>query len=106
MRHAAPLAVALGLAACGGVKIKPEPAIPPAIIEPIATEVGLVYRLHKDNPDKKFYPASELAVCPNMKRTNLEKILWALEEMKNEVRVSDEIRKKAKKSIDAMMSIG
>ena len=41
-----------------------------------------------------------------MKRTNLEKILWALEEMKNEVRVSDEIRKKAKKSIDAMMSIG
>ena len=71
----------------------------------IATEVGLVYRLHKDNPEKKFYPASELAVCPNMKRTNLEKILWALEEMKNEVRVSDEIRKKAKKSIDAMVSI-
>ena len=71
----------------------------------IATEVGLVYRLHKDNPEKKFYPASELAVCPNMKRTNVEKILWALEEMKTEVRVSDEIRKKAKKAIDAMVAI-
>ena len=43
----------------------------------IATEVGLVYRLQKDNPEKKFYPASELAVCPNMKRTTLEKVLWA-----------------------------
>ncbi len=71
----------------------------------IATEVGLVYRLHKDNPGKKFYPASELAVCPNMKRTNLEKVLWSLEEMKDEVRVSDEIRQKAKKAIDAMLRI-
>lgn len=71
----------------------------------IATEVGLVYRLQKDNPEKKFYPASELAVCPNMKRTTLEKVLWSLEEMKDEVRVPDEIRKKAKKSIDAMLAI-
>lgn len=71
----------------------------------IATEVGLVYRLQKDNPEKKFYPASELAVCPNMKRTTLEKVLWALEEMKDEVRVPDEIRKKAKKAIDAMLAI-
>ena len=71
----------------------------------IATEVGLVYRLHKDNPEKKFYPASELAVCPNMKRTNLEKILWSLEEMQTEVRVSEEIRKKAKKAIEAMVAI-
>lgn len=71
----------------------------------IATEVGLVYRLQKDNPGKKFYPASELAVCPNMKRTTLEKVLWSLEEMKDEVRVSDEIRRKAKKAIDAMLAI-
>ena len=71
----------------------------------IATEVGLIYRLQKDNPGKKFYPASELAVCPNMKRTNLEKVLWALEEMKDEVRVPDEIRAKAKKAIDAMLKI-
>lgn len=71
----------------------------------IGTEVGLVYRLQQDNPGKKFYPASELAVCPNMKRTNLEKVLWSLEEMKDEVRVPDEIRKAAKKTIDAMLSI-
>ena len=71
----------------------------------IATEIGLVYRLQKDNPGKKFYPASELAVCPNMKRTNLEKVLWSLEEMKDEIRVPDGIRLKAKKAIEAMLRI-
>lgn len=71
----------------------------------IATEVGLIYRLQKDNPGKKFYPASEHAVCPNMKRTTLEKVFWSLEEMKDEVRVPDEIRKKARKAIDAMLAI-
>jgi len=71
----------------------------------IGTEVGLVYRLQQDNPGKKFYPASELAVCPNMKRTNLEKVLWSLEEMKDEVMVPEGIRKKARKAIDAMLSI-
>lgn len=71
----------------------------------VGTEVGLIYRLKKDNPRKEFYPASEAAVCPNMKRTNLEKILWALEEVKEEVRVSDEIRSRAKKAIDRMLEI-
>jgi len=71
----------------------------------IGTEVGLIYRLKKDNPDKEFYPAAERAVCPNMKRTTQEKILWALEELKQEVRVSDDIRRRAKKAIDRMMEI-
>ncbi|OGX45123.1 MAG: quinolinate synthase [Omnitrophica WOR_2 bacterium RIFCSPLOWO2_12_FULL_51_8] len=71
----------------------------------VGTEVGLIYRLKKDNPGKEFYPASEAAVCPNMKRTTQEKILWALEELKEEVRVSDEIRGRAKKAIDRMLEI-
>lgn len=71
----------------------------------IGTEVGLIYRLKKDNPMKEFYPASERAVCPNMKRTTQEKILWALEELKEEVKVPDEIRIRAKKAIDRMIEI-
>ncbi len=71
----------------------------------VGTEVGLIYRLKKDNPTKEFYPASEKAVCPNMKRTTQEKILWALEELKEEVKVSDEIRLRAKKAIDRMLEI-
>lgn len=71
----------------------------------IGTEVGIIYRLKKDNPGKEFYPASEAAVCPNMKRTTQEKILWSLEELKEEVRVSDSVRKQAKKAIDMMLEI-
>ena len=71
----------------------------------VATEVGLIYRLKQDNPKKEFYPASERAVCPNMKRTTQEKILWALEELKEEVRVADDIRMRAKKAIDRMLEI-
>ena len=71
----------------------------------VGTEVGLIYRLKQDNPAKEFYPASERAVCPNMKRTTQEKILWALEELKEEVRVPDEIRIRARKAIDRMLQI-
>ena len=71
----------------------------------IGTEVGLIYRLKKDNANKEFYPASERAVCPNMKRTTQEKVLWALEELKEEVRVTDEIRRRAKRAIDRMLEI-
>lgn len=71
----------------------------------VGTETGLIYRLKKDNPGKEFYPASQNAVCPNMKRTTQEKILWALEELKTEVRVPDEIRRRAKKAIERMLEI-
>jgi len=69
----------------------------------IGTEVGMLYRLKKENPDKKFYPASELALCPNMKRISLEKVLWALEEMQYEVTLEPDIISGARKSIDAML---
>ena len=69
----------------------------------IGTELGIIYRLSKENPDKKFYAATQLAVCPNMKRITLEKVLWSLEELKEEVRVPDAIRQRAKKAIDRML---
>lgn len=71
----------------------------------IGTEIGIIYRLKKDNPSKKFYPASELAVCPNMKRTTLEKVITVLEELKNEVRVPKNIQEKAIKPIEKMLSL-
>lgn len=71
----------------------------------VGTEIGLLHRLRKENPGKKFYPASELAVCPSMKLTTLEKVLWSLEDMKEQVIVPEEIRIKAKKAIDRMLEI-
>lgn len=69
------------------------------------TEIGMLHRLKKENPGKTFYPATELAVCPNMKLTTLEKVAWALEEMTGEVRVPEEIARKARLSIDKMLSM-
>jgi quinolinate synthase len=69
----------------------------------IGTETGILHRLGKENPDKIFYPLCERAVCPNMKRTTLEKVLWSLEDMKDEVTVPLEIMTKARKSLDIML---
>ena len=72
----------------------------------VGTEIGIIHRLRKENPGKKFIPASEQAVCPNMKLITLEKILWSLEEMAPEIKVSEETRLKAKAAVDKMLEIG
>jgi len=69
----------------------------------IGTETGILHRLKKENPDKMFYPLCERAVCPNMKRTTLEKVLWSLEDIKDEVTVTGEIMIKARKSLEIML---
>ena len=72
----------------------------------VGTEIGILHRLRKENPNKRFLPASERAVCPNMKKINLEKILWSLEDLSPEVKVPEEIRFKAKIAVDRMLKIG
>jgi len=69
----------------------------------ICTEVGMLYRLKKENPEKEFIPGSPYAVCPNMKLTNLEKILWALEDLKFEIDVEKSIQSLALKAIERMV---
>ena len=71
----------------------------------IATETGLLYTLKKQNPAKKFYPATELAVCPNMKKTDIHKVLLSLQNMQHEVEVPEDVRVKAKKAIDRMLEV-
>jgi quinolinate synthase len=71
----------------------------------IGTEVGMIYRLKKDNPGKEFYPLSEKAVCQNMKKTNLEKVLRALRTLEPRVTVPEEIAAKARLSIERMLAV-
>jgi len=71
----------------------------------VGTEIGLIHRLKKENPGKRFIPASERAICPTMKLITLENILWALEEMAYEVKVPEEIRLKAKVAVDRMLEV-
>ena len=69
----------------------------------VGTEVGLIHRLRKENPGKRFIPVSEQAICPNMKLITLEKVLWSLEEMSPEVKVPEKIRLKAIAAVDRML---
>jgi len=71
----------------------------------IGTEIGLLYRLRKENPDKVFYPLREDMICPNMKKTTLKSIFRALRENTYIIRVSEEIRVQARKALDRMLAI-
>jgi len=69
----------------------------------VGTEVGIIYRLRKENPDKMFMAVSEQALCPSMKLITLENVLWSLEDMSPEVKVPEDIRLRAKAAVDKML---
>jgi quinolinate synthase len=71
----------------------------------IGTETGLLHRLRKENPNKKFYPLRRDMVCPNMKKTSLKSVLRALETMTPEIKVPEEIRIPAKRALDRMLEV-
>ncbi|MBI1811764.1 MAG: quinolinate synthase [Nitrospirae bacterium] len=69
------------------------------------TEIGLLYRLRKENPDKVFYPLRKDMICPNMKKTTLKSVLRALKENNYIIKVPDHIRIPAKRALDRMLAI-
>jgi quinolinate synthase len=71
----------------------------------IGTEIGIIHRMKKENPGKSFYPASDKATCPNMKRITLEKVLWSLEDLTYEITVPQDIMDKARLSIERMLQV-
>jgi len=71
----------------------------------IGTETGMLYRLEKENLNKRFYPLSRDAVCQNMKKTSLEKVLKALQTLEPRVVVPEEIAIRARRSIDRMLAV-
>lgn len=71
----------------------------------IGTEEGLVHRLKKENPEKTFYVISKALMCPNMKKTTLEKLAQTMELKRNVVVVPEDIRMRAKRALDRMLEI-
>ncbi|MBC8379564.1 MAG: quinolinate synthase NadA [Planctomycetes bacterium] len=71
----------------------------------IATENGILHTLRKQNPDKLFYPVTEKAICPNMKKISVEKVLWALQDMQYHITVPEPIAANAKRSLDRMIDV-
>ncbi len=71
----------------------------------IATESGIMYRLRKENPDKQFMHVSTDMICPNMKVTSIEDVYDALVEMKEVITVPEDIRERAKVTLERMLAI-
>lgn len=71
----------------------------------VGTETGLIHRLVRENPSKRFTPLRRDMVCPNMKKTRLETVEAALAEMKHVIKVPEETRLPAKRALDRMLAI-
>jgi quinolinate synthase len=72
----------------------------------VATENGIIHRLEKDVPGKRFETVSEHAICKYMKMITLEKLRDSLREWRHEVTVPQDVAEKARLAIDRMVAIG
>lgn len=72
----------------------------------VATEVGILHRLRRENPTKKFFPANRAAVCAYMKVTTLPIVMRALERMEHRITVAPDVAAKARRAIERMVAIG
>ncbi len=69
----------------------------------VGTEIGIIHRLEKENPRKTFVPASEAAVCPNMKLTSLESLRDSLDRMEHAIEIDGSVLERASKSVRRML---
>jgi quinolinate synthase len=72
----------------------------------VATEVGILHRLRRENPSKRFFPANERASCAYMKVTTLPKVKRALERLEHRITVPAPIADRARLAIERMIAIG
>jgi quinolinate synthase len=72
----------------------------------VATEVGILHRLRRENPKKRFFPANDLAVCAFMKVTTLPKVLNSIERLEHHITVDPETAARARRAIERMIAIG
>jgi quinolinate synthase len=72
----------------------------------IGTETGILHKMRRENPGKRFYAVNSLAICPHMKMNDLERLYTALRDLKPEVRVPEPIRTRAWAPIQRMLDLG
>ena len=71
----------------------------------ISTELGVLYQLKQNNPDKKFYAAGSVQICPNMKKVTLEKVRNCLRDGSGVVEVDEEKKEKSLKPLRRMLEL-
>ncbi len=69
----------------------------------IATEEGILHKLHKDNPDKVFFPLTPNLLCTDMKKTTLLDLRDALLYEQHEISLSYDVMSKARRCLDRML---
>ena len=72
----------------------------------VATEVGILHRLRRENPSKRFFAANERASCAYMKVTTLPKVRASLELLQHRITVDPDVAARARLAIERMVSIG
>ena len=71
----------------------------------VATESGLLHRLKKENPDKRFVPLAPEILCPDMKKITLEDLRDALKFNQHEITLPPEVMENAVKPIERMLAL-
>jgi quinolinate synthase len=72
----------------------------------VATEVGILHRLRRENPSKRFFAANDRASCAYMKVTTLPKVRAALIHGQHRITVPAEVADRARLAIERMVAIG
>jgi quinolinate synthase len=72
----------------------------------VATEVGILHRLRRENPGKRFHAANERASCAYMKVTTLPKVRESLLRTQHRIRVPPDVAQRARTAIERMIAIG
>jgi quinolinate synthase len=72
----------------------------------VATETGIIHRLNKEAPGKRFEAISEKAICRYMKMITLEKLRDSLRDWQYVVTVPDDTAAKARLAIERMVALG
>src|SRR6185503_19193284 len=72
----------------------------------VATEVGILHRLRRENPTKRFFAANERASCAYMKVTTLPKVLRSIEQLQYHITVPEDVAARARGAIERMVAIG
>jgi quinolinate synthase len=71
----------------------------------VGTEMGVLYSLKKNSPEKIFYLLSPGLICPNMKKTRLESVYTAFLEMRYAIELEQEIMRKARTTLERMLKV-
>lgn len=71
----------------------------------IGTELGVLFELKNQNPDKVFYSAGSAQCCPNMKKITQEKICHVLEHGDHEIHITDKLRRQARLPLERMLEL-